>query len=289
MSNKPRRQTPAKPPAGRPPTPASSGPRRSNTTTLIIIAAAVALVAILGVVIAVVVGGGDDGGDQTAGSSVPTESGVADCSDAEVGEALEPGTPDAFVAGDMIQPVAVSGTPLAEFTEEIRSGKSPDPGLCQQAPVLSGYDYAGDPITIDPAADGPTLVVFLAHWCPHCNREVPVLNAWRDSGDVPAGLNVVGVSTAVREGEANYPPDEWLTTMDWTWPVLADGDVQADEGDDGVFATAFRSYGSTSFPTLAFVDGDGLLRWRLSGEVPVEIIQQLVDTALAGTPTSAPS
>jgi len=39
--------------------------------------------------------------------------------------------------------------------------------------------------------------VFLAHWCPHCNREIPELNAWRDSGEVPADLQVVAVTTAV--------------------------------------------------------------------------------------------
>ncbi|WP_117000797.1 TlpA family protein disulfide reductase [Desertimonas flava] len=282
MSNKPRRQTPAKRPAGRPSSPASSRPGRSNTTTLIIIAAAVALVAILAVVIAVVVGGGDDD-DETTGSTVPIQNGVADCRAVEVGPAIEAGTPDAFVAGDMRQPVAVSGTPLDQFTQEIQAGDDPDTALCRQAPVLSGFDYAGDPITIDPAADGPTLIVFLAHWCPHCNAEVPVLNEWRDSGDIPDGLNVVGVSTGVQEDGEHYPPDEWLAEVDWTWPVLADGDIYSDEGDDGVFTTAFRSYGATGFPTLAFVDANGLLRWRLSGEVPSSVIQQLVETALDTT------
>lgn len=282
MSNKPRRQTPAKRPAGRPSGPASPSGGRSNTTTLIIVAGAVLLAAVLAVVIGVIVGGGDDDdGDEAAVPTVPVVDGVADCTDVEVGPAIEAGTPDAFPAGDIFKPVAVTGTPLLQFDEDVQNGSEPDTALCQQVPVLSGYDYAGDPITIDPATDGPTLVVFLAHWCPHCNREVPVLNEWRDSGDVPEGLNVVGISTAAREGEANYPPDEWLTAMDWTWPVLADGDIQSDDGEDGVFHTAFRAYGSTTFPTLAFVDGDGVLRWRLSGELPIPVIQQLVDAAMA--------
>lgn len=279
MSNKPNRPAQPKRPAGRPAAPATGG-GRSNTTTLVIIAAVVALIAIVAVVVAVVVGGGDDG-DDVAVETVPVVDGVADCSGADIGAPIEPGTPAAFVDGDVFQPVAITGTPLATFTDAAQSGSEPDTALCQQAPVLSGYDYAGDPVTIDPASDGPTLVVFLAHWCPHCNAEVPVLNDWRDSGDVPEGLNVVGVSTAAREGEENYPPDEWITDVDWTWPVLADGDISTDEGVDGVFDTAFRAYGSTSFPTLAFVDGDGLLRWRLSGEVPISVIQQLVDASMS--------
>jgi hypothetical protein len=66
------------------------------------------------------------------------------------------------------------------------------------------------------------MVVLLAHWCPHCNAEIPVLNEWRDSGEVPDGLNIVGVSTAVSADAPNYPPNEWLQEMDWRWPVLAD-------------------------------------------------------------------
>ena len=70
---------------------------------------------------------------------------------------------------------------------------------------MSGADYDGQPITIDAAADGPTMVVLLAHWCPHCNDEIPRLNEWRDSGDVPEGLDVVGVSTGGRPGERELP------------------------------------------------------------------------------------
>lgn len=167
--------------------------------------------------------------------------------------------------------VEVSGSPLPALTDSMQSGEDVDPAVGAPAPVITGADYDGKDVTIDPAAEGPTLVVVLAHWCPHCNNEIPVLNEWRDSGDVPEGLNVVGLSTGVTPGREHYPPGEWLTSMDWQWPVLAD------DGDE----TAMQALGATTFPTMLFFGGDGSLRWRVSGEQPRETIQAMVDDAMA--------
>jgi thiol-disulfide isomerase/thioredoxin len=219
--------------------------RSKQRNLLIVIAALVVVVAAAVIVALVVTGGDDDASDTTA--AVEGASGTS----------LFPG-------------VTISGETLPEFSQQVaQSGDDPAVGMA--APVLSGFDYAGDPETIDPSQDGPTMVVFLAHWCPHCNREVPVLNEWRDSGDVPEGLNVVGVSTAVTADGPNYPPDEWLQRMDWTWPVLAD-----DEASD-----ALHAYGGTGFPTMVFVDGDGTVVQRISGEYPISAIQQYADDLMA--------
>jgi cytochrome c biogenesis protein CcmG/thiol:disulfide interchange protein DsbE len=216
-----------------------ASPRHTDdqTRTLLLIAGIVAVVAIIGVIVAVVVGGGGDDGDETSG-------------------AVEP-----------YRPVSVSGQPLPEFGEEVRSGAVDDPAIGQPVPVVSGTDYHGDPIAIDPAADGPTMIVLLAHWCPHCNAEVPRLNEWRDSGEIPEGIDIVGVSTGVRSDAPNFPPDQWLVDKDWQWPVLADDEA----------GTAMASYGGTSYPTIVLVDGDGDVFRRLSGEVPIDDLAPLVD------------
>jgi thiol-disulfide isomerase/thioredoxin len=169
--------------------------------------------------------------------------------------------------------VSVTGQPLPAFTEEVRTG-AVDPAVSQPVPVLSGTDYQGDAITIDPATDGPTMIVLLAHWCPHCNAEIPVLNDWRDSGEIPDGLDIVGVSTGVRADAPNYPPDQWLVDKDWQWPVLADD-------ADG---TAMAAYGGTSYPTMVLVDGNGEVFHRLSGEVPIETLAPLVDELVGSSP-----
>jgi len=126
-------------------------------------------------------------------------------------------------------------------------------------------------VDIDPGTGGPMMVVFLAHWCPHCNDEIPVLLEWRDSGRIPADLQVFGVSTAVSEERPNYPPDEWLVEKGWDWPVLAD-DAQL---------TAANAYGVTGFPYFAIVDADGKVAARGSAEHPIEALQALVDAVVA--------
>jgi cytochrome c biogenesis protein CcmG, thiol:disulfide interchange protein DsbE len=227
-----------------------ASPRRAadQTRTLLIVAVIVAVVAVVGVVVALVVSGGEDDNESAA--------------------ELEP-----------FRPVSVAGDPLPEFTPEMRAGEVDDTAVGQQVPVVSGVDYAGNEITVDPATDGPTMIVLLAHWCPHCNAEIPVLNDWRDSGDIPDGLNIVGVSTGVEPDAPNFPPDEWLEDRDWQWPVLADDRPPDAESP----APAMAAYGGTSYPTLVLVDGDGAVVQRLSGELPIDVIQPLVDDLVAGT------
>jgi thiol-disulfide isomerase/thioredoxin len=171
-----------------------------------------------------------------------------------------------FPADNFYKPVVTAGSPLPALTPGADPASDPAAG-CLPAPIVRGYDYAGNQTTIDPAADGPTMVVLLAHWCPHCNAEIPRLNEWRDSGEVPAGLKIVGVSTGVSADAPNFPPDQWLVDKDWQWPVLA----------DDASASAMNAYGGSSYPTMVLVDGNGVVFRRLSGEVPIEEIDRLVD------------
>ena len=43
------------------------------------------------------------------------------------------------------------------------------------------------------ALDGgrPKVLLFLAHWCPHCQPEVPLVQAWLDSGGLPADVDLI--------------------------------------------------------------------------------------------------
>jgi len=101
---------------------------------------------------------------------------------------------------------------------------------------------------------------------------VPKLVAWGQSGKVPEGLDVVGISTAVNPDRDHYPPSTWIAdTMKWTWPVVAD-----DEQQDAALAV-----GTTGYPFIVFVDADGNLIRRVSGELPIDVIQQFADEAAA--------
>jgi thiol-disulfide isomerase/thioredoxin len=129
-------------------------------------------------------------------------------------------------------------------------------------PVVIGEDFDGNTVRIDAANDGPTLAVFLAHWCPHCNREVPRINELRDEGAFPDGLNIVGVSTGISPQRPNWPPSQWFQDMDWTYPVIADGvDMERE-----TFIAA-DAYGLSGFPFMTLIGSDGKVLARWSGEM----------------------
>ena len=154
--------------------------------------------------------------------------------------------------------------PLSESGADTETGKS--------VAVLKGYDLQGRPVTIDPAGEGKaTMVVFLAHWCPHCNREIPVLNKWRESGEVPTGLRVVGITTGSKADQANWPPSKWMTAMKWPFEVMADSEAQE----------AAAAYGVAGYPFIAFVGANGKITARTSGEIPVEQLQIYANAAVA--------
>lgn len=207
----------------------------------------------LGVIAAVAVVGGVvvlTGGDgETSGPG-----------DSSTSSTAAPAFPDS-------QPITIDGDALPSF-----NSPSDDPAIGMTAPLLTGLDFRGDEIIVDATVDGPVMLVFLAHWCPHCNAEIPRLVTWFESGRVPANLRVIGVSTAVAADRPNYPPSEWIVATDWPWEIMADS---AD-------VTAAAAYGVSSFPFFVIVGADGQVKVRQSGELEPEVLEAIVAAALAG-------
>jgi len=176
--------------------------------------------------------------------------------------------PTTTVAGGVapaeFQDVTVTGDVLTQLPED---GDDPDIGATP--PTLTGYGFDGAPMTIDPSSGKPTMVVFLAHWCPHCNREVPRLVEWKDSGGVPADLQIIGVSTGARDDAPNWPPSEWVKDVKWPWPIMADSEDRA----------AATAYGLPGYPYFVLIGADGTVKYRQSGEVPIEQLEQILADA----------
>ncbi|MGZ7013706.1 MAG: TlpA family protein disulfide reductase [Acidimicrobiales bacterium] len=169
-----------------------------------------------------------------------------------------------IAAGDAeLGTVTVDGTSLPGY-----DGSSPDPGVGLVPPTLTGQDFAGHPVTI--SDDGrPKMVMFLAHWCPHCRREVPKVQSWLDANGMPADVALYAVPTATSEGRDNYPPSKWLLGQDWTVPVLV----------DDAAASAASSWGLQSYPYFVAVGADGAVVKRASGELSQGQFYALVDAA----------
>lgn len=183
---------------------------------------------------------------------------------------ISPEIPEEFLPA--IGPVDLGGAPLPPLESD---DVTADPAVGAPAPTLVGLDYDGNPVRVDAAQDGPTLVVFLAHWCPHCNAEIPVLNELRDAGRFPDGLNIVAVSTAANAGRPNFPPGQWLEDKDWTYPAMADGvDVEAQS------FIAADAYGVNAFPFVTLIDGDGDVAARWAGERTADEWVDLIGTHL---------
>ena len=167
------------------------------------------------------------------------------------------------------QPVSVSGTPLPPMPDD----GSADTAIGQAVPVVKGLDFAGNAVSLDVAAGGkPTIVVFLAHWCPHCNREVPRILELDADGGIPEAVRVVGVATGSRADQPNWPPSAWLEKMGWKWERMADSET----------ADAFMAYGGSSYPTMVFVKADGTVQNRVSGEQGVVALRGLVNGLMEG-------
>lgn len=140
-----------------------------------------------------------------------------------------------------------------------------DPAVGRPIPTVSGTDLEGAAIRIGPD-EGAMVVVVLAHWCSHCQAEVPVLVDYLATTGMPAGVRIVGLSTAIDAARPNYPPSAWLEREGWTVPTLVD-----DAASRGLTAL-----GMTSFPGFVFVGADGTVVQRVTGEMPVEQFDRVV-------------
>lgn len=154
--------------------------------------------------------------------------------------------------------VAVTGSPLAEYGQ-------PDGSIGKVPPALTGVSFTGDPVLIDPA-DGAHVILFVAHWCSHCQNEIPVVVDWLEAGGLPADVQLTVVSTAVSPGQPNYPPSDWLSRENVTVPILLDDEA----------GNAAAAYGLKSFPYLVVVGASGTVAARVSGELPAAALDALV-------------
>ncbi len=192
--------------------------------------------------------------------------------DESSGGVLAPGETTRPTYGDDVQenrPVEVAGNPLPGLD----SVADDDVAIGTAMPVIDGATFDGNAMTIGGATDGPTLYVFLAHWCPHCNDEIPELIELNNRDGLPEGMNVVGISTAVDNTAPNYPPSQWIVDKDWPaeWPVMADS---AD-------STSFVVSGGSGFPYLVITDADGNVLARDSGTKSAEDLAAWIQLALA--------
>lgn len=158
--------------------------------------------------------------------------------------------------------VDVSGEPLPVHQGEMAA----DPALGRPTPTFEGQDMHGDPTAVDWEDGDPKLLVFLAHWCPHCQDEVPMITQVDEDGGVPDGVDVIGVATGTDPSRDEFPPGDWLDEEQWPFPVVMDD-------EDGTLSS---TYGVHAFPYWVFVGGDGEVLARRAGAIGEQGFRSLV-------------
>ena len=92
-----------------------------------------------------------------------------------------------------------------------------------------------------------TLVVFWETWCPHCQREVPKLQALYDSlkGD---GLQIVGL-TKINKSSTEQKVEDFIKQRNLSYPIAKEN------------GSASQHFGVSGIPAAAVVK-DGKIVWR---------------------------
>lgn len=176
------------------------------------------------------------------------------------------GDDDDVAAGGETRSVTVTGAgALLPFTDP-----ESDPARGAQVPTLTGETFAGEPVTIP--SGRPAVVLFLAHWCSHCQAEVPRVAAWLAANGPPEEVDLFAVSTSVNRAQGNFPPSAWLDREGWEITTMADS-------DDNTAATAWAIGG---FPFFVAVSGDGQVVARVSGEIAMSTLEALIEAARTG-------
>lgn len=168
--------------------------------------------------------------------------------------------------------VSVDGTPLPRF---VSSGKDPAVGMA--APSLGSVDFEGTSATAGGATGSPYALVFLAHYCPHCQAEVPRLVDVAEKGTIE-GVPVIGIPTGTTNQAPNYPPSAWLAREDWPFPVLVDDDT----------GTAGQAFGLSAYPFMVFVDASGNVVGRYAGEMAEADLTKVFAALAKGQPLPLP-
>lgn len=151
----------------------------------------------------------------------------------------------------------------------LQSG-SADPAVGVTVPTVTGETLEGEQLTIGPG-ENAKIIVMLAHWCPHCQREVPIIQNWVDSGGLPEGVDIYGttvLTNRVRDGDT-WPPSEWLESEGWTIPTIKDDQA----------GSIVNAYGMTGTPTYVVMGPDNENLGRLSGEIGIDGLNALANIA----------
>ena len=145
-----------------------------------------------------------------------------------------------------------------------------DEGLIEtgaSAPAFTAQTVDGSGnVSVGGGGDGqPTLLVFFATWCPHCQNEAPIVSDLADQNDdlrvVMAGIDGQDNPQKVQEFAQSY----------------------GIEGPAVYEPSLGQRYQVTGYPTVYVLNGSGKVVAANSGETPRGVLEDWVELALGAT------
>ncbi|MBD5656581.1 MAG: TlpA family protein disulfide reductase [Candidatus Eremiobacteraeota bacterium] len=143
----------------------------------------------------------------------------------------------------------------------------------QKAPDFTVSTTNG-PFNLKSAAGKPTLLEIFASWCPHCQREVPVLNkldaTYKDKIHfVAVAGSPYGLDSSSPETQADVVA--FMEKFNVTYPVAFDPELDV-----------AGKYLQGGFPTLVLIGSNGVIQSIRDGEIPASDLTAAVNASVAG-------
>jgi cytochrome c biogenesis protein CcmG, thiol:disulfide interchange protein DsbE len=159
-------------------------------------------------------------------------------------------TADVTITGDALASTAGASGPI---------NPAADPAVGKTVPTLVGSTPTGSAITFAPNGK-PAVYIFATHWCQFCQAELPRVQKWLNDGSLPRTVDIRTISTSVDPSRGNYPPSAWFTKINWTSPIMVDSKA----------SRAAQAFGLESFPYMVFVDANGVVKQRATGQISLD-------------------
>jgi thiol-disulfide isomerase/thioredoxin len=132
----------------------------------------------------------------------------------------------------------------------------------EQAPPFTARTVDGGNVSVGGGESQTTMLVFFATWCPHCQKEAPVI---RDLEEQYDGLRVVMAGIDGEDDPAK---------------VEAFVDEYGIEGPAVYEPSLGSEYNVSGYPTVYVLDGNGEVVGAHSGEAPRAVFEGWVEEAL---------
>ena len=132
----------------------------------------------------------------------------------------------------------------------------------EKVPPFTASTVDSGSVTVGGGEPQATMLVFFATWCPHCQREAPVISALESQYD---GLKVVMIGI---DGEDNPGKvRDFVEEYDIESPAVYEPSLG-------------QKYGVSGYPTVYVLDGSDEVVGAHAGEAPRDVYEGWIEEAL---------